>query len=78
MLFGGRCSGENCSGDIRISAERGISRRANCLVFAPAVFEIRREPKETGFVAPAVFYSRRAPRGCSALREILFLEEIQG
>jgi hypothetical protein len=30
------------------------------------------------FFAPAVFYSRRAPRGCSALREILFLQEIQG
>jgi hypothetical protein len=30
------------------------------------------------FFAPAVFYSRRAPHGCSALREILLLEEIQG
>jgi hypothetical protein len=74
-----RCSGESCSGGIRISAEKGISRIANCLVFAPAVFEIRRAPQETSFfLAPAVFYSRRAPRGCSALLEILLLEEIQG
>jgi hypothetical protein len=28
------------------------------------------------FFAPAVFYSSRAPCGCSALREILLLEEI--
>jgi hypothetical protein len=48
---------------IRNSAEKGISRRANCQVFAPAVFEIRRAPQETGFFAPAVFYSRRAPCG---------------
>jgi hypothetical protein len=46
--------------------------------FAPAVFEIRSARHETGFFAPAVFYSRRAPRGCSALREILLLEEIHG
>jgi hypothetical protein len=29
------------------------------------------------FFALAVFYSHRAPCGCSALREILLLEEIQ-
>jgi hypothetical protein len=48
-LFGGGCSGEHCSGGIQISAERRISWRANCLVFAPAVFKIRRAPQETGF-----------------------------
>jgi hypothetical protein len=32
LLFGGGCSGESCSGGILISAEKGISRRANCLV----------------------------------------------
>jgi hypothetical protein len=46
--------------------------------FARAVFEIRRAPQDTGFFAPAVFYSRTGPGGCSALREILILEEIQG
>jgi hypothetical protein len=60
LLFGGGYSRESC-GDIWISVEKGISRRANYLVFAPAVF-----------------YSSRAPHGCSALREILLLEEIQG
>jgi hypothetical protein len=49
LLFGGGCLGENYSGGIQISAERGISQIANCLVFAPAVFEIRRAPQETGF-----------------------------
>jgi hypothetical protein len=29
--------GVSCSGGIRISAENGISLRANCLVFAPVV-----------------------------------------
>jgi hypothetical protein len=33
-----------CSGGIRNSAEKGISRGANCQVFAPVVFEIRRAP----------------------------------
>jgi hypothetical protein len=33
-----------CSGGIRNSAEKGISQGANCHVFAPAVFEIRRAP----------------------------------
>jgi hypothetical protein len=42
--------------------------------FGPAVKLLRK----LVFFAPAVFYSRRAPRGCSALREILLLEEIQG
>jgi hypothetical protein len=35
---------ESCSGGIWISAERGISRRANCLIFALAVFKIHRAP----------------------------------
>jgi hypothetical protein len=70
LLFGGGCSGESCSGSMRNSAEKGIPQRASCLVFAPAVFKIRRAPQETGFFAPAVFYSPRAPHGCSALREI--------
>jgi hypothetical protein len=78
MLVGGGCSAESCSGVIRNSAEKGISRGANCQVFAPAVFEIRRALKEIGFFAPAVIYSRRALHGCSALREILLQEEIQG
>jgi hypothetical protein len=56
MLVGGGCSAESCSGGIRNSAEKGIFRGANCQVFAPAVFEIRRAPQETGFFAPAVFY----------------------
>jgi hypothetical protein len=34
-----------CSGGIQNSAEKGISRGANCQVFAPAVFEIRRAPR---------------------------------
>jgi hypothetical protein len=42
MLVGGGCSTESCSDGIRNSAEKGISRGANCQVFAPAVFEIRR------------------------------------
>jgi hypothetical protein len=50
MLVGGGHSAESCSGGIRNSAERGISRGANCQVFAPAVFEIRRAPQETGFL----------------------------
>jgi hypothetical protein len=50
MLIGGGCSAESCSGGIRNSAEKGISRGANCQVFAPAVFEIHRAPLETGFV----------------------------
>jgi hypothetical protein len=45
MLIGGGCSAESCSGGIRNSAEKGISRGANCQVFAPAVFEIRRTPR---------------------------------
>jgi hypothetical protein len=32
-------SGESCSCGIRIAGERVIFRRANCLAFAPAVFE---------------------------------------
>jgi hypothetical protein len=49
LLFGGGCSGENCSDSIQISTERGASRRAHCLVIAPAIFEIRRAPQEPGF-----------------------------
>jgi hypothetical protein len=49
MLVGGGCSAESCSGGIRNSAEKGISRGATCQFFAPAVFEIRRAPQETGF-----------------------------
>jgi hypothetical protein len=45
MLVGGECSAESCSGGIRNSAEKGISRGANCQVFALAVFEIRRAPR---------------------------------
>jgi hypothetical protein len=45
MLVGGGCSAESCSGGIRNSAEQGISRGANCQVFAPAAFEIRRAPR---------------------------------
>jgi hypothetical protein len=44
MLVGGGCSAENCSGSIQNSAEKGISRGANCQVFAPVVFDIRRAP----------------------------------
>jgi hypothetical protein len=50
MLVGGGCSWESCSGGIRNSAEKGISRRANCQVFAQAVFEIHRAPQETVFL----------------------------
>jgi hypothetical protein len=32
------CFGESCSGGVLISAERGISQRATCLVFALVVF----------------------------------------
>jgi hypothetical protein len=64
MLVGGGCSAESSSGGIWNSAEKGISWGANCQVFAPTVFEIRRAPQETGFFAPAVFYSCRAPCGC--------------
>jgi hypothetical protein len=42
MLIGGEFSAESCFGGIRNSAENGISRGANCQVFPPAVFEIRR------------------------------------
>jgi hypothetical protein len=49
MLVGGGCLGESGSGGIQNSAEKGISRRANCQVFSPAVFEIRRVPQETSF-----------------------------
>jgi hypothetical protein len=34
-----------CSGGIWNSTEKGISWGANCQVFAPAVFEIRRAPR---------------------------------
>jgi hypothetical protein len=34
-----------CSCGIRNSAEKGISQGANCQVFAPVVFEIRRAPR---------------------------------
>jgi hypothetical protein len=43
-LVGAGCSGERCSSSIRNSAEKGISRRANCQVFAPAVFYSPRAP----------------------------------
>jgi hypothetical protein len=52
MLVGGGCSAQTISGGILNSAEKGISRGANCQVFAPAVFEICR--------APHVFLSRFA------------------
>jgi hypothetical protein len=58
MLVGGGCSGESCSGGIWNYAEKEISRKVNCQAFAPAVFEIRRAPQETGFSALVVFYSR--------------------
>jgi hypothetical protein len=45
MLVGGGCSAESCSNGIWNSAEKGISRGANCQVFAPAVFEIRKAPR---------------------------------
>jgi hypothetical protein len=31
------CSGESCSGGVQISADRGISQKATCLVFSLAV-----------------------------------------
>jgi hypothetical protein len=49
MLFGGGCSAESCSGSIRNSVEKGISRGANCQVFALVVFEIRRAPRLAHF-----------------------------
>jgi hypothetical protein len=48
-----------------ISEERGISRRAKCLVFAPGVFENMQSTSGNRFFAPAVFYSCRAPHGCN-------------
>jgi hypothetical protein len=45
MLVVGECSAECCASGIRNSTEKGISRGANCQVFAPLVFEIRRAPR---------------------------------
>jgi hypothetical protein len=78
LLFGGGCSGESCSSSIRISAEKRISQRANCLVFAPAVFEIRRAPKETVFLLRRYSIHAEHHGGVTALWEILLLEKIQG
>jgi hypothetical protein len=47
---------------------KGISWRAKCQVFAPAVFNIHRAPQESVFFGPAVFYSRRTPCGCCVWR----------
>jgi hypothetical protein len=44
-------SGESCSGGIRIAAERGIFRRANCLVFAPAVFKNMQNTSKSALLA---------------------------
>jgi hypothetical protein len=78
LLFRGECSGESCSGGIQSSAERGISRRANGLVLLRRYSKYAEHLRKPFFFALAVFYSHRAPRGCSAQREILLLEEIQG
>jgi hypothetical protein len=43
MLVGGGCSAESCSGGIRNSAEKGISRGANCHVLLWRYSELRRE-----------------------------------
>jgi hypothetical protein len=43
MLVGGGCSAESCSGGIRNSAEKGISRGANCQVLLRRYSEPRRE-----------------------------------
>jgi hypothetical protein len=45
MHVGGGCSAESGSGGIRNSVEKGISGSANCQIFAPAVFKIRRAPR---------------------------------
>jgi hypothetical protein len=42
--------GESCSGGIWNSVEKGISQRANCQVFAPAVFELGKAPQKTNFL----------------------------
>jgi hypothetical protein len=49
MLVGGGCFGESCSGGIWNSAEKGISGRANCQVFALPVFEIHKALQKTVF-----------------------------
>jgi hypothetical protein len=77
LLFGGGCYRESCSGGIRISAEKGISCRANSLVFAPVVFKIRRAPQETVFLLWRYFIHAEHHVGVTALREIFLLEEIQ-
>jgi hypothetical protein len=70
--------GENCSSSIQISAVGRNSQRASCLVFAPAVFETRRAPQETGFCCSGGILFTQSTHGCPALREILLIEEIQG
>jgi hypothetical protein len=59
-----RRRGEVAPADFYCYFEEGVSGRAALA--------------ESGFITPAVFYSHIAQRGCSALREILLLEEIQG
>jgi hypothetical protein len=61
------CSGESLSGGVRFSAERGISRRATCLVLAPAVFNRYRTQSTSGncfFCSGSILQTRRAPSGC--------------
>jgi hypothetical protein len=48
MLFGGGCSVESCSGGFRNSAEKGISRGANCQVLLRWYSELRREENFPG------------------------------
>jgi hypothetical protein len=59
------CFGQSGSGGVRISGDRGISRRANCLVFALAVFnryaDHHRKPV---YCSGGVLETLRAPRGC--------------
>jgi hypothetical protein len=84
MLLGGGCSADSCSGGIRNSAEKGISRGANCQVFASAVFKIRRAPRVflNGFphfpvvmvrVATLLIYHTKNPQNFSS--RVLFPAE---
>jgi hypothetical protein len=72
------CSRESCSGGDRISAERGISLRATCLVFAPAVFNRYAEHlRKPVFCSDSILEARRAPGGCwsAVVLRILFPTE---
>jgi hypothetical protein len=87
-----RRRGEVSPAEFYCSLEEGVLERVAPTVFGfpqrrnflesklSGVFSgsIRNTQSTSGnrFFAPPVFYSRRAPRGCSALREILHLEEI--